>query len=92
MGNLAFDPSSAHPGFEFTITNFSKISGLNPNNGLVVSVQDGSVNSVVTGKDYLVGTVPEGQQIPEPTTWLVWASMTGGLAWSRYRRSRRTPA
>jgi len=90
MGNLASDPSLQHPGFEFTITNFSKITGLNPANGLVVSVQDGSVNSVVTGKDSLVGTIPEAQQIPEPTTWMVWAGMAGGLAWTRYRRSRRT--
>ena len=30
MGNLAFDPSAAHPGFEFTITNFSKLLGANP--------------------------------------------------------------
>jgi len=90
MGNLAFDPSLQHPGFEFTIANFSKITGINPANGLVVSVQDGSVNSVVTGKDSLVGTIPEAQQIPEPTTWMVWAGMAGGLAWTRYRRSRRT--
>jgi hypothetical protein len=90
MGNLAFDPSLQHPGFEFTITNFSKITGINPANGMVVSVQDGSVDSIVTGKDGLVGSIPEAQQIPEPTTWMVWAGMAAGLAWTRYRRSRRT--
>jgi hypothetical protein len=90
IGKLAFDPSLQHPGFEFTITNFSKITGINPANGMVVSVQDGSVDSIITGKDGLVGTIPEAQQVPEPTTWMVWAGMAGGLAWTRYRRSRRT--
>ncbi len=81
--SLAFNPSPATPGFEFTITNFSKLLGANPANGLVVMTQDGSVNSVVIGKDELVGVVPqfEPQQIPEPTTWMVWAGLAGGLAW-----------
>jgi len=89
MGNLAFDPSQQHPGFEFTITNFSKLLGANPMNGLVVMTQDGSVQSVVTGKDELVGAFPEAQEIPEPTTWMVWTVLAGGMAWS-YRRSRRS--
>jgi hypothetical protein len=91
MGNLAFDPSSAHPGFEFTITNFSKLLGANPANGLVVMTQDGSVDSIVTGKDEIVGTYPtdQAQTIPEPTTVLIWAGLAaGGMAW-RYRRLRR---
>jgi len=87
MGNLAFDPSAAHPGFEFSITNFSKLLGANPLNGLVVSAQDGSVQSVVTGKDYVFATPIEAQEIPEPATWLVWAGLAGGLAWN-HRRSR----
>jgi hypothetical protein len=93
LGNLAFDPSGQHPGFEFTITNFSKLLGANPANGLVVMAQDGSVNSIVTGKDELVGVVPQfqAQQIPEPTTWIVWAGLAGGLAWRRIR-SRRASA
>jgi hypothetical protein len=89
MGNLAFDPSAAHPGFEFTIANFSKVLGANPLNGFYVSAQDGSIDSIVTGKDYVPSTLIEAQQIPEPATWIVWASLAGGLAW-RFRRSRRT--
>ena len=47
--------------------------------------------SVVTGKDELVGrrSPIEAQQIPEPTTWMVWAGLAGGMAWG-YRRSRRS--
>jgi hypothetical protein len=89
MGNLAFNPTAAHPGFEFTISNFSKLLGANPLNGFYVSAQDGSISSVVTGKDYVPSTLIEAQQIPEPTTWIVWAGLAGGLAW-RFRRSRRT--
>jgi hypothetical protein len=88
MGNLAFDPSAQHPGFEFSVTNFNKLLGANPLNGLVISVQDGSVQSVVTGKDYVFATPIEAQQIPEPATWLVWAGLAGGLAWSRGRSRR----
>jgi hypothetical protein len=89
MGSLAFDPSSAHPGFEFTITNFSKLLGANPENGLVVMTQDGSVYTTPVGNDQLVGAVPEAQFIPEPTTWMIWTGLAaGGLAW-RARRVRR---
>jgi hypothetical protein len=90
MGNLAFDPTAAHPGFEFSISNFSKLLGANPLNGLVVSAQDGSVQSVVTGKDYVFSTPIEAQQIPEPATWLVWAGLAGALAWRSHRRYRRS--
>jgi hypothetical protein len=49
------------------------------------------VDSIVTGKDQLVGTFPQAQQIPEPATWLVWAGLAGGLAWSRRRFRRARP-
>jgi hypothetical protein len=91
LGSLAFNPSPATPGFEFTITNFSKLLGANPANGLVVMTQDGSTSSITFGKDELVGVVPQfgAQEIPEPTTWIVWAGLAGGLAW-RHRRTRRS--
>jgi hypothetical protein len=74
--------------------------GANPikNGGdLVVFAQDGSVVSVVTGKDELVGAFgaqtlgpsPGGPNTPEPTTWVIWAGMAGGMAW-HIRRSRRS--
>ena len=91
-GSLAFDPSSAHPGFEFTINNFSQLLGYNPENGFVFSVQDGSIYSVVTGKDYVpatdTGVLPQHLNTPEPATWLAWTIVCGaGAAW-RLRRSR----
>lgn len=91
MGKLAFDPSTSTPGYEFTITNFSKLLGANPNNGVVVMTQDGEIN-VATSKDELVGYMPaqqQAQEIPEPTSLLVWAGLAGGMAWGYRRRSRR---
>ncbi len=88
--NLAYDPSSAHPGFEFSIANFSKILGYDPLKGFVLSTQDGSINSIVTGKDYVPSTLvtfPQPQNLPEPTTWLAWLVMAGGAGW-HYRRRR----
>jgi hypothetical protein len=91
MGNLAFNPSTATPGFEFTITNFSQLLGANPANGVVVMTQDGEVN-VDTSKDVLAGafTVKEPQVIPEPATVLIWSCLGAGLAWGHRRRSRRS--
>jgi hypothetical protein len=92
-GSLAFDPSAQHPGFEFTINNFSKLLGYNPLNGFVLSAQAGSVASIVTGKDYVPSTLvtfPELQQIPEPATWMAWMALAGGAAWiSRLSRAAR---
>ncbi len=90
-GTLAFNPSAAHPDVEFTIKNFSQIPGLNPANGFYIQVYAGS------GQDVISGEVSSGwikvpaigeQQLPEPTTWMVWAALAGGAA-LRLRRSRR---
>jgi hypothetical protein len=93
--NLAFDPSAQRPGFEFTITNFSKLLGYNPLNGFVISVQDGSVDSVVTGKDYVPSTLvsfPEEQRVPEPAAWMAWVLLAGsGAAWTCRRRKPAAP-
>ena len=60
LGTLAFDPSAAHPGFEFTISNFSKIPGLNPANGFWVELYAGSTSDVIAG-EASVGTDPESR-------------------------------
>ncbi len=85
--SLAFDPSSQHPGFEFTIANFSKVLGYNPLNGFVISTQDGSVNSVVTGKDYVPSSHVTflAAETPEPTTWMAWILLAGGAGWKSRR-------
>jgi hypothetical protein len=92
-GNLAFDPSSAHPELEFSISNFSK-SGIDPTKGFWIEMYAGSGQDVVAGEAGLIWTwVPpvEPQEIPEPTTLLVWAGLAGGMAWG-IRRSRRLPS
>ncbi len=91
MGNLAFTPSAATPDFEFTITNFSKVLGANPDKGVVVMTQDGEVN-VDTSKDELVGVGIQAQQIPEPGAILIWSVLAGGMAWGCHRRLRRIPS
>jgi hypothetical protein len=91
---LAFDPSKQHPDFEFVIKNFKAITGINPANGFVLSAQDGSITSIVTGGDHLLEPSTQAQQqqqIPEPATYLIWAGLAAGLAW-KYRRSRRSRA
>jgi hypothetical protein len=92
LGNLAFNPSAATPDYEFTITNFSKVLGANPLQGVVIMTQDGEVN-VDTSKDELVGVGLQAQELPEPTALLVWAGLAGGMTWGGYRRrSRRLPS
>jgi hypothetical protein len=90
-GNLAFNPSPSHPQLEFTISNFSKIPGLNSSNGFWISAYAGSAVDGV-GEAYLAWTkIPANaqQNIPEPATWLAWSLTTGLAAWRfRNRRNR----
>jgi hypothetical protein len=87
MGNMAFDPTSAHPQLEFTIKNFSKIPGLDPKSGFWISAYAGSSLDGVAGEAFLSWSkIPAdaAQNIPEPTTWLAWA-LASGLAALRFR-------
>ena len=92
LGSLAFNPSTTHPGFEFTIKNFDKIQGLNPLNGFWVSLYAGSTSDVIAGETSLDLTrIPSlGPQIitPEPTTVLTWALVAGGSLFGLRRRTR----
>lgn len=90
LGALAFDPSAAHPGFEFTIKNFSKIPGIDPFSGFWVSAYAGSPHDAVAGEVSLAATripafAPEG--IPEPATLLAWSLVVGGAALRVRRRA-----
>lgn len=90
-GTLAFNPSVDHPQAEFTINNFSKLSGIDPTNGLWLSAYAGSGSDVVAGE---VSTawikIPAfaNQETPEPATWLAWSAVVAGGAIYRFRRNR----
>ena len=89
QGALAFDPSAAHPNFEFTITNFSKVPGLNPLQGFWISAYSGSPNDVVVGEASLAWTRVaqiQPQAVPEPASVLAWSLAVAVAAWRLRRR------
>ena len=63
LGGLAFDPSAAHPGFEFTIKNFSQLAGASLTKGFTLSAYAGSPDDVVAGEDTFrhAVTLPQAQ-------------------------------
>ncbi len=81
-GNLAYDPTPAHPQLEFTITNFSKIPGLNPSSGFWIEMYAGSAVDGVgeAGLGWTQVPITAAQNIPEPTTWLAWTLIAGAAA------------
>ena len=94
LGALAYDPSKAHPDFEFTVKNFSKIPGLNAlTKGFYVSAYAGTGTTIIIGKSAipatLVGTPlnqpqnlqpPPGQVVP-PAPAVKTPEPTTILAW-----------
>jgi hypothetical protein len=57
LGSLAYDPSQAHPDFEFTIKNFSTIPGLNAlTNGFYISAYAGTGTTIIVGKSAIPDT------------------------------------
>ncbi len=90
LGNLAFNPSASHPGFEFTIKNFSKLPGYNPANGFGLVAFAGSPDDGVEEEGVRFPQVSaEHIQVPEPATWLAWSlGVAGASALSRLRRRR----
>jgi hypothetical protein len=81
-GNLAYDPTQAHPQLEFTITNFSKIPGLDPSPGFWIEGYAGSAVDGVgeAGLAWTKVPITAAQNIPEPTTWLAWTLVAGAAA------------
>ena len=66
LGNLAYNPSAAHPDFEFTVKNFSKIPGLNAlTNGFYLSAYAGSQKTVIVGKSDIANTFVKPQGLSE---------------------------
>ena len=87
-GGLAFNPSAQTPGFEFTIKHFST-SGLDATKGFWIKAYAGSPDDVVAGEAALAYTrIPafQGQEVPEPTTVLLWSAVAGGAFLHRSRR------
>jgi hypothetical protein len=92
MGNLLFDPSAAHPGFEFTLPSFSKLPGIDITKGIWIMAGAGS-NSDEIGEDFIPwqfisATQLSAQSLPEPATIIAWSLVSAGAAW-RVRRRRR---
>ena len=92
QGALAFDPTAAHPNFEFSITNFSKIPGLDPATGFWIKAYAGSPNDVIAGESTIgwlrIPAIAAQQTVPEPATIAAWTLLVGGAALG-LRRSRR---
>jgi hypothetical protein len=92
LGNLVFDPSAQHPGFEFTIKNFSQLPGYNPSRSYSLMAFAGSPDDGVEEEGVLFPQVSGetiGPQVPDPTTWLAWSlGIAGASAFGRLRRRR----
>jgi hypothetical protein len=75
-GTLLYNPSAAHPDFEFTISNFSNLYGLNLANGFYFSAYAGSPDDAVVGEDHIPWTYVNGYQtgpqgVFTPAGWLL---------------------
>ena len=90
MGNLVFDPSSQHPGFEFTIKNFSTLPGFNAANGYGLIAFAGSPDDGVEEEGVRFPQVSgETIQVPEPAALLGWSlGVLGASAPAGLRRRR----
>jgi hypothetical protein len=91
-GALLYNPSLDHPDFEFTITKFSKLTGLNPTNGFWFSAYAGSGEDVSVGEkhtawSFVGGFVPAGQTTPEPASFVL-LGLGGAGFWVVRRRVR----
>jgi hypothetical protein len=88
-GSLAFNTTAKTPDFEFTINNFSKVSGINPANGFYIEGFNGLPGGTA-GKSqfqwFATQPVPQNITAPEPTTWLAWMLIAGGAGWRHRRR------
>jgi hypothetical protein len=92
-GGLAFDPSAAHPDFEFTITNFTHLPGFSPAlyalNGIGITAFAGTPFDVVAGEDSVPMTGFSPQAIPEPASLIAWSAVLGAAAVGVRIRKRR---
>ncbi|GIW87455.1 MAG: hypothetical protein KatS3mg108_1779 [Isosphaeraceae bacterium] len=87
QGTLYFDPSPQHPDFIFSINNFSKLPGYDPDNGFGLIAFAGTPDDTFEEEGVLFSDVAFGR-IPEPATVLAWSvALVAAAAWRH--RSRR---
>lgn len=79
------------PDFEFTINNFSKLSGINVSNGLGLTFYSGSPDDMLVGEDtmpyYTIGQL-NPIIVPEPATILAWTLGIAAVGLHARRRSK----
>jgi hypothetical protein len=93
-GNLAFEPSVAHPDFEFVVSNLSKIPGFDITKGIGVQAFAGTSADIDVGEDSVPYTHIsfETTTIPEPATVLAWSFVLAGATWRGVARRRKGEA
>lgn len=95
-GGLAFDPSAAHPDFEFAIKDFTHLPGFSPSlyalNGIGITAFAGTPFDVVAGEDSVPMIQLSPQAVPEPASLLAWSVALGAAAFGVRMRRRRTDA
>ncbi len=87
-GSMPFNTTASTPDVEFTINNFSKVSGINPANGFYIEGFNGMAGGSAGKSEFewfQALPAPQGINTPEPATWMAWMLLAGGAGW-RYRR------
>ena len=72
LGELMFNPSTAHPDFIFSVKNFSQLPGYDAENGFGLIAYAGTPDDSFEEEGVLFPRVAYGR-IPEPTTVLGWS-------------------
>jgi hypothetical protein len=89
VGGLLFNPSAQRPDFIFSIANFSKLPGYDPENGFGLIAYAGTPDDSFPEEGVLFPRVAFGR-IPEPATVLGWTTVIAvGAAWRHARRRGR---
>ncbi len=88
QGDLLFNSSASQPDFQFTVNNFSKLPGYDPDNGFSLIAFAGTPDDTFEEEGVLFSDVAFGR-IPEPATVLAWSLVLGAGAVVQARRRLR---